>query len=324
MWIVRLALRRPYTFVVSALVLLLLTPFVLLRTPTDILPAINIPVVSAVWLYNGLSAKEMEDRIVSNHERMISAQVADIEHIESSSYGGAGVIKVFFQPGASVGAGVAQITASAQAVLKFLPPGVTPPMIVRYNASSVPILQYSVASQKLSEPELQDLAMNQIRPALATVRGTSIPLPYGGKTRVVSVDLDLPALQARNLTPVDVLNAFTAQNLVLPGGTAKIGATEYDVELNSSPAMLAELNELPVRATGADVIRVRDVAQVHDGYLPQQNLVRLAVPSSPSSGGSRRGSSGCGGATAICSEPRSRGAASSSGRSSPSVRPRSC
>jgi multidrug efflux pump subunit AcrB len=275
MWIVQLALRRPYTFVVAALVLLLLTPFVLLRTPTDIFPEINIPVVSAVWLYNGLNAQEMEQRIVYNHERMISAQVSDIEHIESTAYNGAGVIKVFLQPGASISDGVAQITASGQAVLRFLPPGTNPPIIIRYNASTVPILQYSLASSKFSEQELQDMAFNQVRVGLMTVRGASVPYPYGGKARVVAVDLDLAAIQAKNLAPQDVVNAFNAQNFVLPSGTAKIGPTEYNILLNSSPAVLAELNDLPVKTVNGAVIRVGDVAQVHDGYQPQQNVVRL-------------------------------------------------
>lgn len=275
MWIVQLALRRPYTFVVAGLVLLLLTPFVLLRTPTDIFPNINIPVVSAVWLYNGLSAKEIEQRIIYNHERMISAQVSDIEHIESTAYNGAGVIKIYLQPGASVSDGVAQITASGQAVLRFLPPGTNPPIIIRYNASTVPILQYSLASKKFSEQELQDIAFNQVRVGLMTVRGASVPYPYGGKARIVAVDLDLPALQAKNLAPQDVVNAFNAQNFVLPSGTAKIGETEYSVSLNTSPAVLTELNELPIKTVNGAVIRVGDVAQVHDGYQPQQNVVRL-------------------------------------------------
>jgi len=275
MWIVQLALRRPYTFVVAALVLLLLTPFVLLRTPTDIFPEINIPVISAVWLYNGLSSKEMEERIIYNHERMISAQVSDIEHIESTAYNGAGVIKVFLQPGATVSDGVAQLTASGQAVMRFLPPGTNPPIIIRYNASTVPILQYSLASKKFSEQELQDMAFTQVRVGLMTVRGASVPYPYGGKARVVAVDLDLPALQAKNLAPQDVVNAFNAQNFVLPSGTAKIGETEYNISLNSSPAVLAELNDLPIKTVNGAVIRVSDVAQVHDGYQPQQNVVRL-------------------------------------------------
>ncbi len=275
MWIIRLALRRPYTFVVAALVLLLLTPLMLLRTPTDIFPEINIPVVSVVWVYSGLSAQEVEQRIVYGHERMISTAVSDIEHMESTSYDGAGVIKVFFQPGASVSDGIAQITSSAQAVLRSLPPGITPPYIIRYNASTVPILQYSLASKKLSEQELQDLAINRIRIGLATVRGASLPRPYGGKDRVVAVDIDLSALQAKNLTPQDVVNAFNAQNFILPGGNVKIGPTKYNVSLNNSPEVLATLNDLPVKTVNGVVIRVRDVAQVHDGYEPQQNVVRL-------------------------------------------------
>ena len=275
MWIVKLALHRPYTFVVAALVLLLLTPFILLRTPTDILPAINIPVVSVVWVYNGLSAQEVEQRILYNHERMITALVNDIEHIESTAYTGAGVIKVFLQPGASVSDAVGQLAASGQAATRFLPPGISPPFIISYNASSVPILQYSLASKKFSEQELQDMAMNVVKVGLSTVPGASIPYPYGGKVRVVALDLDLPALQEKNLTPQDVVNAFNAQNFVLPSGTAKIGPTEYDISLNSNPAVLTALNDLPVKTVNGAVIRVGDVAQVHDGFQPQQNIVRL-------------------------------------------------
>ena len=275
MWIVRLALRRPYTFVVAALVLLLLTPFVLLRTPTDIFPDINIPVVSVVWVYNGLRAQEVEQRIISNHERMITTLVNDIEHIESTSYNGAGVIKVFLQPGASVSDAVGQLAASGQTALRFMPSGINPPFIIRYNASTVPILQYSLASKKFSEQELQDMAMNRVKVGLSTVQGASVPYPYGGKARVVAVDIDLPDLKAKNLAPQDVVNAFNAQNFVLPSGTAKIGETEYNVSLNSSPSVLAALNDLPVKTVNGAVIRVGDVAQVHDGYLPQQNVVRL-------------------------------------------------
>jgi multidrug efflux pump subunit AcrB len=274
-WIVQLALRRPYTFLVAALVLLLLTPFVLLRTPTDIFPGINIPVVSVVWVYNGLNAKEVEERIVYNHERMISTLVNDIEHIESTSYNGVGVIKVFLQPGASVPGGVAQITATGQAILRLLPPGMTPPFIISYNANAIPILQYSLASMKFSEQELQDFAMNRVRVGLSTVRGASVPFPAGGKARVVAVDIDLAALQTKNLAPQDVVDAFNAQNFILPGGTAKIGETEYNVTLNSSPTVIAALNDLPIKTINGAVIRVGDVAQVHDGYQPQQNVVRL-------------------------------------------------
>jgi multidrug efflux pump subunit AcrB len=274
MWIVRLALRRPYTFVVAALVLLLLTPFVLMRTPTDIFPAINIPVVSVIWQYAGLNATEIEQRILYNHERSLSATVNDIEHIESNAYNGVGVIKVFLQPGASVDAGVAQITAIAQTILRQLPPGQTPPLVIRYNASTVPILQYSITSTKLSEQELYDFSQNQVRVGLATVQGAAVPWPYGGRTRVVSVDLDMAALRAKNLSAQDVVDAINAQNLIFPSGTAKIGSTEYDVELNTSPRVLDQLNDLPVKVVRGATIYVRDLAQVRDGFQPQQNIVR--------------------------------------------------
>ncbi|NLF06954.1 MAG: efflux RND transporter permease subunit [Pirellulaceae bacterium] len=275
MWIVRLALRRPYTFVVAALVLLLLTPMVLLRMPTDMLPSIEIPVITAVWEYGGLNSQEIEQRIVFLHERMISTLVDNIEHMESTSYNGFGVIKVFLRPGASVPVGVAQVTATAQAVLRFMPPNITPPIIIRYDASTVPILQYSFASKKLSEPELQDLAMNRVRVDLAGVEGAAIPTPYGGKVRVVSVDLDLGALKAWNLAPEDVIKAMNVQNFILPSGTAKIGSTEYDVTLNSNPLNLNDLNNIPIKSVDGTVIHVRDVALVHDGYKPQTNIVRL-------------------------------------------------
>src|SRR6266705_246714 len=274
MWIVRLALRRPYTFVVGALVLLLLTPLVLLRTPTDIFPEINIPVISVVWQYAGLNATEIEHRLIYLHERALSATVNDVEHFESNSYNGTGVIKIFLQPGASVDAGVAQVTAIAQTILRQMPPGQTPPLIIRYNASTVPILQYAVSSKQLAEQELYDLSQNQIRVGLSTVRGAAVPWPYGGKTRLVSVDLDLAALKSKNLAPQDVVNAINAQNLILPSGTTKIGSTEYDVELNTSPKVLDELNDLPIKTVNGATLYVRDVAQVRDGYQPQVNVVR--------------------------------------------------
>jgi multidrug efflux pump subunit AcrB len=274
MWIVRLALRRPYTFVVAALVLLLLTPFVLLRTPTDIFPAINIPVVSIVWQYTGLDAREMEQRINYNSERSLTTTVNDIEHIEGNAYNGIGVVKVFFREGTSVDAGVAQVTAISQTVVRSMPPGMTPPLIIRYSASTVPILQYSISSTKLSEQEVFDLSANQIRVGLATVRGAAMPWPYGGRNRIVSVDLDLVALKAKNLAPMDVVNAVNAQNLVYPSGTAKIGGTEYAVELNTSPRVMEELGDLPIKTVNGAVIRLREVAQVRDGYQPQQNIVR--------------------------------------------------
>ena len=275
MWIVRLALRRPYTFVVAALLLVLLTPFVLLRTPVDIFPSINIPVVSIIWQYPGLDAQEVEQRLVYANERALSVTVNDIEHIESTSYSGIGVIKVFLQPGASVPAAVAQITAIAQTVLRQMPPGQTPPLIIQYNASTVPILQYCFSSPKMSEQELFDVTANQVRIGFSTIRGALVPWPYGGKTRVISVDINLPALKAKNLAPTDIVNAINAQNLILPGGTAKIGSTEYDIGVNGTVGPIDDLNNLPVKVVNGATIRLRDVAQVHDGYNPQVNAVRL-------------------------------------------------
>ena len=274
MWIVRLALRRPYTFVVAALLLLLVTPFVLIHTPTDIFPSINIPVVSVIWQYSGLDAREIEQRIVYSDERAMSVTVNNIEHMESSSYNGIGVIKVFLQHGASVENALAQITAVAQTALRQMPPGQQPPLIIQFNASTVPILQYSFSSPKLSEQELFDVTANQIRVALSTIPGASLPNPYGGKMRIVSVDLNLPALKARNLAPADVVTALSAQNLILPGGTAKVGATEYDIAVNSSARTIEDLNNMPVKIVNGSTIYVRDIAQVHDGYQPQANAVR--------------------------------------------------
>jgi len=274
MWIVRLALRRPYTFVVASLLLLLVTPFVLLRTPTDIFPAINIPVVSIVWNFTGLSAKDIEQRMVYSEERALTTTVNNIQHIESTSYDSIGVIKVFFQQGVSPEGAVAQITAISQTILKQLPPGATPPLIIQYNASTVPILQYGISSRTLSEQQIFDDAMNTIRVGLISVPGVGIPFPYGGKQRVVSVDLDPKALEAQNLSQQDVVTALTTQNLVFPSGTAKIGGNEYPIDLNTSPSLITRLNELPIKTVEGTVIRVRDVAQVRDGYMPQQNVVR--------------------------------------------------
>jgi multidrug efflux pump subunit AcrB len=274
MWIVRLALRRPYTFVVAALLLVMLTPFILLRTPTDIFPAINIPVISIIWQYTGLDAGEFEKRITYTHERSLTVTVSNIQHIESTSYNGISVVKVFLQPGASVDAAIAQITATAQTVLRQMPPGMTPPLIIQYNASSVPILQYSFSSPKMSEQQLFDITANQVRVGLANTRGSMIPWPYGGKTRVVSVDLNLPALKAKNLAPQDVVNAVNAQNLVLPSGTTKIGRTEYDVTVDANTRLIDDLNQLPIKVVNGATIYLGDVSQVHDGYTPQQNAVR--------------------------------------------------
>ncbi len=274
MWIVRLALRQPYTFVVAALLILLLGVVTISSMAVDIFPEINIPVVSVIWQFPGLAPEEMEQRIVTNTERAFTTTVNDIEHIESQSMNGFGVIKVFFQPGATIEAAVAQMTASTQTILRVLPPGITPPLIIRYNASSVPILQLSVSSQSLSEQELYDSGNNLIRTQLATVQGASVPLPYGGKPRQIMVDLDPQALFAKGLSAIDITAAINAQNLILPAGNAKIGDREYVVRLNSSPQAVEALNNLPVREVNGTVIYIRDVAQVRDGSAVQTNIVR--------------------------------------------------
>ena len=247
MWIVALALRRPYTFVVVALLLLILGPIVIYRTPTDIFPNINIPVVSIVWNYAGLNSQEMSNRIVSQTERALTTTVDDIEHSESQSLNGIAVVKVFFQPNANISKAIAQITAISQTQLRQLPPGTTPPLVITYNASTVPILQLALSGQKLSEQQLFDYGTNFIRTRLVTIPGAAIPYPFGGKQRQVQVDLDTNALQAKGLSPMDVVNAISAQNLILPSGTSKIGQFEYDVDLNGSPQTVPELNDLPIK-----------------------------------------------------------------------------
>ena len=274
MWIVRLALRRPYTFVVLSLMLFILAPVVISRTPTDIFPNIDIPVISVIWQYTGLSAQEMAERIVSLSERLMTTTVNNIEHIESQSMNGIAVIKVFFQPHANTNAAIAQMTAVSQSGLKMLPPGTTPPLIITYNASTVPILQLAVAGRGISEQALYDYSTNFIRPQLVTVRGVAIPNVYGGKQRQVMVDLNRQAMQAKGIGPADVVNAIGNQNLILPGGTSKIGALEYDVEINGSPKVVSEMNELPIKTLDGATIYVRDVAHVRDGYPPQTNIVR--------------------------------------------------
>jgi CzcA family heavy metal efflux pump len=275
MWIVRLALRRPYTFVVVALLLLILGPIVILSTPTDIFPNINIPVVSIVWNYTGLNPDDMSNRIVFQTERALTTLVDDIAHIESQSLNGVAVVKVFFQPHADITKAIAQVTAISQTQLRQLPPGTTPPLVITYSASSVPIIQLALSGQKLSEQQLFDYGVNFIRTRLITIPGCAIPYPYGGKQRQVQVDLDTNALQSKGLSPVDVVNAISAQNIVLPSGSSKIGAFEYAVDTNSSPTTVAELNQLPVKTTGSTTIYIRDVAFVRDGFPPQTNIVRV-------------------------------------------------
>jgi len=274
MWIVRLALSRPYTFVVAALLLLLMTPFVLTKTPTDIFPAINIPVVSVIWSYTGLPADQIAQRLVYSEERALTTTVDNIEHIESTSYDSFGVIKVFFQQGVNPSTAVAQLTAVSQTILKQLPPGTTPPLILQYSASTVSILQFGISSTKLSEQQVFDIALNQIRVGLISVPGVSIPYPYGGKQRVVSVDLDLQALEANNLVESDVVTAISNGSLTFPSGTAKIGGKEVPIDLNVNPLRIDMLNNLPIKSVGGTVIHISDVAQVRDGYFPQENIVR--------------------------------------------------
>ena len=275
MWIVRLALRRPYTFVVLALILLILGPIVILRTPTDIFPNIDIPVVSILWNYVGFDPEQMADRIVSLNERSLTTTVDNIQHIESQSLPGIGVEKVFFQPNANIERAIAQVTAICQTQLRQLPPGTTPPLVITYNASSVPILQLALSGKTLSEQQLFDLGVNFIRTRLVTVRGVGIPYPYGGKMRQVQVDLNTAALQAKGLSPLDVVNAISAQNLILPSGTSKIGGLEYDVDINGSPETIDQLNQIPVRTVGNTTIYIRDVAWVRDGFPPQTNIARV-------------------------------------------------
>src|ERR1700756_5617334 len=274
MWIVKLALSRPYTFVVLALLLFLISPVMMMRTSVDIFPSINIPVVSIIWTFNGLVPTEMEQRITSIYERALTTTVGNIEHIESQSLNGVAVTKVFLQPQSNVDGAIAQVTAEAQATLKQLPSGITPPLVIQYSASTVPILQLGLSGKGLSEQQLNDLGSNFIRPQLATVPGAAVPLPYGGKVRQIMVDIDSSRLKSEGLSPVDVVNAVNAQNVILPSGTAKIGTTEYNIGLNGTPVTVDQLNALPIKTVNGGSIFIRDVANVRDGFAVQQNIVR--------------------------------------------------
>jgi len=273
MWIVRLALRRPYTFTVVAILVVLLGIVTIARMSTDIFPNINIPVVSVIWSYSGVAPEEMEKRFVTVCERAMTTTVNDIEHIESQSYNGVSVIKVFFHEGAKVEAGVAQITSICQTLLRIMPPGTTPPLIIQYSASNVPILQIGLSSKTLAEQQLYDIGLNFIRTQLATVQGAQVPLPYGGKSRQIMVDIDPAKLYGKGLSPTDVSNAINVQNVILPAGTQKIGDREYNVRLNSSPEVLQVLNDLPIKQVNGAVVYIRDVAQVRDGFAVQTNIV---------------------------------------------------
>ena len=274
MWIVKIALNRPYTFIVLALLILLISPLVILRTPVDIFPNVNIPVIAVLWNYTGLGAEDMEQRIGSQYERFLTTAVADIEHIESQTVEGRSITKVFFHPGAKVDIAMSQMTAAAQGAVRQMPPGTTPPFLLIYSASSVPIVQLALSGEGLSEQQLFDFAANSIRVQLIRVPGAAIPWPYGGKQRQIMVDLQPALMQAKGLSPNDVVNAITNQNLILPVGTSKIGQFEYDVGLNASPTTVQELNDLPIEAVANNTIYIHDVAHVRDGYSPQTNIVR--------------------------------------------------
>ena len=274
MSIVTLALKRPYTFIVMAMLIVLATPFALLNMATDIFPEINIPVISIVWNYGGLPATEMGARIAAQNERSLTTTVSDIEHIESQSLAGITIIKVFFQPTANIQTAIAQVVAVEQSQLRQLPPGISPPLVIKYSASSIPVIQLGLSSPTLPEQTVFDAAVNTLRPQLVTIPGVAVPFPYGGKNRLISVDLDTQALQARGLAPADVVNAVNLQNLILPSGTVKFGETEYAVKMNGSPEALAGLNDLPVRTVNGNTTYLRDVAFVRDGFSPQTNIVR--------------------------------------------------
>jgi len=274
MWIVKIALERPYTFIVLALLILIVSPIVILRTPTDIFPNIDIPVIAVAWQYAGLNPEEMEGRITSVYERVLTTVVDNIEHIESTTFNGQAIVKVFLQPGASLDKANSQVTAGSQAILRQLPPGTQPPLIINYSASSVPILQLGLSGNGLSEAQLNDIGQNFLRTQLVTIPGAAVPYPYGGKQRQVMVDVNTGLLQSKGLSGTDVVTAIGLQNLVLPSGTAKIGALEYDVDMNASARTVPELNDLPVRVVNGTPIYLRDVANIRDGFAPQTNVVR--------------------------------------------------
>jgi multidrug efflux pump subunit AcrB len=274
MWIVRLALSRPYTFVVMAILMAILGGTAIVTMPVDIFPYIDIPIVSVLWVYQGLSPEEMEKRVVTSFERSLTSNVNDIEHIESQSYNGYGVIRIYFHPNVKVDMAVAQVTATMQTSLRQMPPGMFPANVLKYDAASVPILQLGLSSKTLREQEIFDLGLNFIRTPLGTVQGASVSYPFGGKQRAVMVDLNLDELYAKQLSPADVSNALNLQNLILPAGTAKLARTEYQVRVNSSPVVLDDLNNLPIKTVSGATVYIKDVAQVHDGFSVQNNIVR--------------------------------------------------
>src|SRR4051812_20561938 len=273
MWIVRLALRRPYTFVVAAMLVLILGILMIVRTPTDIFPVVDIPVISVAFNYTGMTADDMEKRIVGQFERFVGTTVNDVEHIESQSLNGIGIIKVYFQKNAKIEIALAQVSAICQTAIRAMPPGTQPPLVIQYNASSVPILQLSLESDTLPENQLFDVAVNFLRPQLITIPGVQIPYPYGGKQRQVMVDLEPEKLYAYGISPADVSNAVNAQNLILPAGSAKIGQQEYPIKINSSPETVKALNDLPIKTVNGATVFIKDVANVRDGFQVQQSVV---------------------------------------------------
>ena len=275
MWIVRLALRRPYTFVIMSLLITLLGGVAISTMPVDIFPYIDIPVLSVLFNYGGLSPEEMANRVVTVFERSITSTVNDIEHIESQSYTGVCVVRIYFQPGARIELAQAQVTSSANSIIRTMPPGMFPPNILKYDASSVPVLQIGLGSKVLSEQEVFDYGQNFIRTQLATIQGASVPLPYGGKFRQVMVDLEPDSMYSKGVSASDVSNALNLQNLILPAGNAKFGDRDYEIKLNSSPRLMKEINDLPVRVVNGATVYLRDVAQVRDGASVQTGLVRV-------------------------------------------------
>ena len=275
MWIVDLALRRPYTFIVLAISIVISGGLAILRTPKDIFPSINIPVVSVIWTYAGMEPNNVANDITTVFEREVTTTVNDIEHIESESLYGLAVIKIFLQPSANVSAGIAEVTSISQAVIKELPTGITPPLVVSYSATNVAVLRLGLGGKGFSEKQLNDYALNFVRPQLVTVPGTAVPYPFGGKQRYVEINLNYRAMQSHGLTAADVISSVSAQNLILPSGTAKIGSFEYQIGINSSPPTIADLNVLPVKTVNGATIYLRDVAEVIDGNIPQTNVVRF-------------------------------------------------
>src|SRR5229473_6426363 len=275
MWIVRLALRRPYTFIVMSLLIAILGGISIVTMPTDIFPYINIPVVGVIWSYTGMSPDDMAKRVLTLSERAMTTTVSDIEHIESTAYNGVGLIRVYLQLGASVDLAIAQIVAINQTILRTMPPGIFPPNVVQYDASSVPILQLGLSSNTLTEQQLFDYGQNFIRTRLSTVNGIAVPLPYGGKVRSVMVDLDPDALYGKGLSATDVSSALNLQNLILPTGTVKVGTREYLIRLNSSPELISAMNDMPIKTVNGAPVYFRDVATVRDGYQVQTNIVRI-------------------------------------------------